>query len=147
MRPNKYQMTCPKCKYEFTYNNGYIDKNITRLGVEINERNQQFAKCKLLPEKEQRQRKRWAAELKVILMNKQKEIGELKAIRKVCDQQIRHYEYEVFKELVRERCGESVFRELLDLKDKELEAYKASGLMRHEYSRKGGSSITSINKL
>lgn len=147
MRPSKYQMTCPKCKYEFTYDNGYIDKNITRLGIEINEINRQFANFKLLPASEQRKRRDWAAKLKVILVTKQKEISELKAIRKVSDQQIRHYEYEVFKALVRERYGETAFRELLDLKDKELEAYKASNLMRHEYSRSGGCSITSINNL
>lgn len=143
----RYQMTCPKCRYEFAYDNGYIDKNIARLGAEINEINRQFANFKLLPEKEKRQRKKWASELKVILMTKQKEISELKAIRKVCDQQIRHYEYEVFKELVRERFGVIAFQELIALKDKELEAYKASGLPRHEYSRKGGSSVTGINKL
>ena len=147
MRTSKYQMTCPKCKYEFTYDNGYIDKNITRLGIEINEINRQFVNFKLLPASEQRKRKDWAAKLKVILVTKQKEISELKAIRKVCDQQIRHYEYEVFKALVRERYGETAFRELLALKDKELEAYKVSGLMRHEYSRRGGGSIASINNL
>ena len=31
----KYQLTCPKCKYEFSYDNGYLDDNITRLGIEI----------------------------------------------------------------------------------------------------------------
>ena len=31
----KYQLTCPKCKHEFAYNNGYLDRNITRLGCEI----------------------------------------------------------------------------------------------------------------
>ena len=147
MRPSKYQMTCPKCKYEFTYDNGYIDKNIARLAAGIREIHLQLADFNLLTKREKLQRKEWADKLKRTLAIKQKEIGELKAIRKVCDQQIRHYEYEVFKELVREKFGETAFRELLDMKDKELEAYKASGLMRHEYSRSGGGSITSINKL
>jgi len=33
----KYQLTCPNCHYEWHYDNGYYDDNITRLGIEIHD--------------------------------------------------------------------------------------------------------------
>ena len=90
----KYQMTCPKCHYEFTYDNGYYDKNIARLGVEINDIMRQLAEHNLLPWPEKKARTEWWLRAKKALAEKQKELAELKAIRKVCDQQIKFYEYQ-----------------------------------------------------
>ena len=143
----KYQMTCPKCRYEFTYDNGYIDKNIERLGNEIHGMCVQLARYKLLPPAEKAKKRAWRDKTLLDKAVKAKELSELKAIRKVCDQQIKSYEHLVFKELVKERYGEATYRDLLEKTTAELAAYKASGLMRHEYSRHGGGSVTSINKL
>lgn len=143
----KYQMVCPKCRHEFTYDNGYIDKNIVRLGAEIQEIIIWFAQYKLLSPAEKAKKKAYKDRLSLDMAEKQKELSELKAIRKVCDQQIKHYEYTVFKELVKERYGEAVYKEFLEKVTAELEAYKVSGLMLHEYSRKGGKSVTGVNKL
>jgi hypothetical protein len=143
----KYQMTCPKCRHEFTYDNGYYDKHIVRLGAEIQEITIWLAQYKLLPPAEKTKQKAYRDRLLVEKAEKQKDLSELKAIRKVCDQQIKHYEYTVFKELVKERYGEAVYKDLLEKTTAELAAYKASGLMRREYSRRGGGSVTSINKL
>lgn len=144
----KYQMHCPKCHYEFTYDNGYYDKNITRLGMEIKELNRQLAEHKLLPWPEQKRRTEWWLRAKKALTEKQKEIGELKAIRKVCDQQIKFAEYQIFRELFRDQYGEKAYTEMVAKVQKELEAYKVSGLMWHEYSRSNAlSNVTSINKL
>ena len=55
----KYQLVCPKCRHEFAYDNGYIDKNITRIGYEIEDIKAQLAKYKLLPYEEQIKRKEW----------------------------------------------------------------------------------------
>lgn len=143
----KYQMTCPKCRHEFTYDNGYIDKNIVRLGAEIQEMGIWFARYNMLSPAEKAKKKAYRDRLRVEMAEKQKELSELKAIRKVCDQQIKHYEYTVFKELVKERYGEAVYKEFLEKVTEELAAYNASGLMLHEYSRKGGKSVISVNKL
>lgn len=143
----KYQMVCPKCRHEFTYDNGYIDKNIVRLGAEIQEITIWMARYKLLSPAEKARKKAHRDRLALDRAEKQKELSELKAIRKVCDQQIKHFEYTVFKELVKERYGEAVYKELLERVTAELAAYKASGLMLHEYSRKGGKSVTSVSKL
>lgn len=144
----KYQVTCPNCHYEWHYDNGYYDENITRLGIEIQDIMLQLQKHKQLPKSEQYARTDWWLSAKRALAEKQKQIAELKAIRKKCDQQIKDYEYLVFKELVKEEFGEAKYKELLERTKKELEAYKTSGLMRHEYTRSNSKSgVTSINKL
>lgn len=143
----KYQLTCPKCHHEFAYDNGYIDKNITQLGHEIEDIKAQLAKYKLLPYSEQIKRKEWRLRALEAMAIKMRDIKDLKAIRKACDQQVNAYMYQVFKDLVKERFGETVYKELLEAAKKECEAYTTSGLMRHEYSRRDGGSITSINKI
>lgn len=143
----RYQMTCPKCGHEFAYDNGYYDRNIERLRNEVHLITVQLAQYKALPLEEKNMKQAWKQRLLLRKAEAEKELSELKAIRKVCDQQIKHYEHLVFKELVKERYGEAVYKELLDEMTKELEAYKASGLMLHEYTRKGGKGVTNINKL
>ena len=144
----KYQMVCPKCKYEFTYDNGYLDENITRLGNEIHDILCQLSEHKMLPYNEQRQRTDWWLRTKRALAYKQKEIGELKAIRKAGDQQIKAFEYQTFKDIVKNELGEDIYNSILEKTIKEIEAYKISGLMRHEYSRSAAkSNVTSINKI
>ena len=144
----KYQLTCPKCKHEFAYNNGYYDKNISRLGVEIQDIIRQLAEHKLLPWPEQKARTDWYFRAKRSLAEKQKELAELKAFRKVADQQVDIMFFKIFKELVKEEFGQEVYERLIDKANTECEAYQASGLMRHEYTRaRNKANVTSINKL
>ena len=144
----KYQLHCPKCNHEFAYDNGYYDKNITRLGMEIKEIQRQLAEHRTLPWPEQKRRTDWWFRTKKVLAEKQEEIGELKAIRKVCDQQIKFAEYSIFRQLFHEQYGEKAYKEMIEKVQKELEAYKISGLMWHEYTRSNAkSNVTSINKL
>lgn len=144
----KYQLTCPKCKHEFAYDADYYDRNIARLGVEINDINRQIAEHKLLPWPEQKKRTEWWLRAKKALAEKQEELAGLKAIRKVADQQIKFAEYAIFRQIFKERYGEQAYFEILAKVKAEMEAYQASGLMWHEYSRSGAkSSVTSINKL
>lgn len=143
----KYQLTCPKCHYEFQYDNGYFDKNITRLGNEIRDIELQLAQHNLLPYDEQRRRTDWWKRAKMALATKKKELGELKSFRKAADQQVDRMKLDVLKDLIQERFGTDARDELLAQADEELEAYKISGLMRHGYSRSGGGSITSINNV
>lgn len=144
----KYQVTCPNCHYEWHYDNGYYDDNITRLGIEIQDIILQLRKHKELPKSEQFARTEWWLSAKKALTEKQKQLAELKAIRKQYDQQIKAYEYQAFKNIVKEAVGEVKYKEFLEQMEKELEAYQVSGLMRHEYTRSNSkSSVTSINKL
>lgn len=144
----KYQLHCPKCHHEFAYDNGYYDRNIHRLGQEIMDITLQLQKFKLLPLEERKRKKQWRVRMTKILGEKEIEISELKAIRKGADQQVMRAKYEIFKDIVLERCGEQVLLEMLKEADKELEAYKVSGLMVHEYTRSNSkSNVTSINKI
>lgn len=144
----KYQLTCPKCKHEFQYDNVFFDKNISRLGVEIQDIILQLCEHKKLPKNEQYARTDWWLSAKRALAAKQKELAELKALRKISDQQLNHYKDQVFRALVKELVGEEEYKRLIDKTLEELEAYRESGLMRHEYTRSNAkSNITSINKL
>ena len=144
----KYQVTCPNCHYEWHYDNGYYDDNITRLGIEIQDIMLQLRKHKELPKSEQFAKTEWWLSAKKALTEKQKQLAELKAIRKQYDQQIKAYEYQAFKNIVKEAVGEVKYKEMLAQMEKELEAYQTSGLMRHEYTRSNSkSNVTSINKI
>ena len=144
----KYQIHCPVCHHEWHYDNGYYDEHITRLGIEILTITNQLREHKLLPKDEQYARTEWWLSAKKALTIKQKELAELKALRKMYDQQIKAYEFQVFKDLVKVYVGEIKYKELLQQMEAELEAYKLSDMMRHEYTRSNSkSSVTSINKL
>ncbi len=144
----KYQLHCPKCHHEFAYDNGYYDRNIHRLGMEIQQITKQLTDFKLLPLEERKRKERWRQQMRSILQEKSSEISELKAIRKGADQQVLRAKYEIFKDIVLDRYGEQAVLEMLKEADKELEAYKVSGLMVHEYTRSNAkSNVTSINKI
>lgn len=143
----KYQLVCPKCKHEFAYDNGELDKRITELGLEINSIELQIAQYNALPPGEKKKREDWKKRAAISRLQKTQEIKRLKAYRKVADQQRKHAELTLFQNLIKETYGDEVFREMLEKVQAEMEAYQTSGLMWHEYSRANGQSITSINKL
>lgn len=142
------QLTCPKCNHEFTFDNGYYDENITRLGQEIHDINRQLADHKLLSWPEQKARSDWYHRARRSLYEKQKELGELKAIRKMVDQQIDKVLIEILKDLIREELGERKGNALITKALEQVEGYKASDLMRHEYTRSNHKSgVISVGKL
>ena len=144
----KYQLVCPKCKHEFAYDNGYYDKHITRLGQEIYALTQQLQEYRLLPQPERQVRTEWLHRTKRLLAEKQQELGELKAIRKISDQQVNAMFIKTFKGLVKEEFGQEIYQRLIDKAHEEIEAYKISGLMKHEYTRSNSKAdVISINKL
>ena len=55
---------------------------------------------------------------------------------------------DAFKHLVREEIGDEAYLRLVKQAQADTEAYKISGLMRHEYTRANyKTAVTSINKL
>lgn len=142
------QMTCPYCKREFPYDNGKLDADISKIGQRINEINHELTCIKALPPSARRKREGRRKVLSMEITKLQMKISELKAVRKACDQQIKHYELDLWKGLVRERYGEEAFQSMLAMVQEEIKAYQASGLMRREYTRsQHKSNVTSINKL
>ncbi len=142
------QMTCPFCKREFPYDNGKLDREISEIGQRIAEINKELSSIKCASRAAQRSREGRRKVLILELSDLMVKISGLKAIRKAGDQQIKAFEYMIFKEIVKDRYGEKAYHEILEAVEQELQAYKASGLMRHEYTRSGAkSNVTSINKL
>lgn len=141
------QLRCPNCGHEFGYDNGYYDRNIERLGQEIHQILLQLSQHNRLPYWEQRARTDWWLRAKEALAEKQKQLAELKSIRKAADQQLRYAQYQIFRELVRERLGEAEYKKLTLEAERELDAYAISGQMWHEYSHAHGRNLTGSNKL
>lgn len=142
------QMTCPYCKREFPFDNGKLDHDISQIKQRISAINRELAAIKASGP---RARKAAEGRRKVLLMeltSLMEKSSQLKTIRKATDQQIRAYEYQAFKDIVKEMYGEPAFRKILSMVEEEIKAYKISGLMRHEYTRsQHKSNVTSINKL
>lgn len=144
----KYQMTCPKCKHEFAYNNGQMDAEVARLSAEVTSLIRQLSEHNLLPKDEQIRRTAWWKRTKARLAKAQEELAAAKAFRKVADQQVEKFMQDAFKHLVREYIGDEAYIKLMKQAEKDTEAYKISGLMRHEYTRSNAkANVTSINKL
>ena len=144
----KYQMHCPKCNHEWAYDNGALDEDIARLGIEVQTLIRQLEEHHMLPYDEKRRRTDWWRRTKAALARKNEALAKLKAFRKSCDQQVKAAEHLIFRQTVRECCGEQAYREMMEKARRGLEAYKVSGLMLHEYTRANYKpDVTSINKL
>ena len=142
------QMTCPFCKREFPFNNGELDQKITKIGQRITSINRELATIKASNPKARKAAEGRRKVLTMELTELMEKVSGLKAIRKATDQQIKAFEYQAFKEIVKERYGEAEYRKILEQVEEEIKSYKISGLMRHEYTRsQHKSNVTSINKL
>lgn len=146
---SKYQMTCPKCKYEFQYNKECYDKEISKLSVEIADITTQLHQHNLRPYQEQRINTDWWLRAKKSLSEKQKELAELKAFRKVANEEINRNKAGAFMKIVRSKYGDKEYFKLLDEAEKELEAYNyKKEIHKKEYTRSNSlKNVTSINKL
>ena len=144
----KYQMTCPKCKHEFAYDNGHIDAKIARLVAEQQSLQRQLTEHKMLPKDEQYRRTAWWKRTKARFAQVTEELSNLKSFRKSADQQLDKFKMDAFRHLVREELGDAVYIRLCEQAEKDCEAYQISGLMRHEYTRSNAKAdVISINKL
>lgn len=144
----KYQLTCPKCKHEFAYDNGHIDAKIARLAAEQQSLQRQLTEHKLLPKDEQFRRTAWWKRTKAKFAAVTEELTNLKSFRKLADQNVEKFKNDAFKHLVREKLGDEEYIRLVKQAEADCEAYKISGLMRHEYSKANyKTGATSINKL
>lgn len=144
----KYQLTCPKCKHEFAYDNGYVDAKLASLAAEQTSLQRQLTEHKLLPKDEQFRRTAWWKRTKARFAQVTEEITNLKNFRKLADQQVEKFKNDAFKHLVREYIGDEAYIRLMKQAEEDCEAYQISGLMRHEYTRSNSkANVTSINKL
>lgn len=141
-----YQLICPKCKHEFCYNNERYDNEIARLGHEIQDIILQRAEHRKLPYNIQRQRDDWWNRSRKALAEKQKQLQDLKARRKLANEQAHHNIDHFFRQLVREELGDEKYVQLKEKADKLAEAYSISDMRKHQYTT-GKTPVTSIGKL
>ena len=126
----KYQMVCPICHYEWHYDQKYYDDNIARLGVEIQTITLQIREHKMLQKHVQYQRTDWWLSAKKALTEKQKELAELKALRKIYNEQRNRNIDDYFKQIVKEEVGEETYIKWRQRADEEAEAYSMKDIMR-----------------
>lgn len=143
------QMTCPYCKREFPYDNGWIDRDISVKCQRITEINNRLAEIKALG-RERWDKYTWKRRCSLVkeLTGLQTEVTHLKSIRKACDQQLNQYRMQHIKMYVKERFGEDAFQSIMDAVEEDLKAYTVESLMRREYTKAPGrSTVTNISKL
>lgn len=144
----KYQLTCPKCKHEFAYDNGHVDSELAAYQARVAKIERLLTEYKLLPYSEQVRKKEYRQRLAAEKSDVCQKIQALKNFRKHANQERRRTIDSAFKKLVKEEIGEKEYVRLMEKAEAECEAYNISDMMRHEYTRSGAkSSVTSINKL
>lgn len=144
----KYQMVCPNCHHEWHYDQAYYDDNIARLGIEIKEITLQIQAHKQLPMYMQKQKTEWWLSAKKALTAKQKELAELKALRKIYNEQRNKSIDEYFKNIVREQVGLETYVKWREQAEKEAGAYTIKDIMKTPYSRANyKEGVTSVDKL
>lgn len=143
------QLTCPFCKKEFPFDNGALDAEIHKLGIRVSQLTKRLGEIKALPPyKKTIATKKERESLISELESRKGRLAELKAKRKVVDQQLNAYSFMLFKEIVKDKYGVEEYKRILAEVDEELQAYQASGLMRHEYTRANSKkNVTGINKI
>lgn len=130
------QLTCPFCKKEFPFDNGALDAEIHKLGIRTSQITKRLSEIKALPPYKKTVATKKERDSLISELNSRKErLSELKAKRKAVDQQLNAYSFMIFKEIVKDKYGVEEYKRILADVEEELQAYKASGLMRHEYTR------------
>ena len=143
------QLTCPFCKKEFPFDNGALDAEIHKLGIRVSQLSKRLGEIKALPAHQKnastkKERDNLIAELE----SRKARLTELKAKRKVVDQQKNLYAFMIFKEIVKDKYGDEEYQRILAQTMEELQAYQVSGMMRREYSRSPHKpNVTSSNKV
>ena len=145
---SKYQMICPNCHHEWHYDQTYYDDNIARLGVEIQRIELQLQEHKMQPKHIQYQRTDWWLAAKKAVTEKRKELTELKALRKIYNEQRNKNIDAYFKQIVKEQVGEETYIKWMQKADEEAEAYSMKDIMRTPYAKaRYKTDVTSVGKL
>ena len=143
-----YQFHCPKCHHEFTYDRDNYDETINELKNDIESIKAQFTEYNQLSYPEREAKKDWYYRTKRKYTAIQKELGKMKSFRAAANKQLQKTTDQVFKSLVKELIGEEAYIELMTKAQEELEAYKVSDMMKHEYTKASGrSTVTKVEKL
>ena len=146
MIPNTIQLTCPRCKHEFPFPYGQVDKEIHSLNLQ---RNKVIAKLHEI-NKRDFERTCGAERKKIIaeLDNLDSEIRRLKGIRKAASLNHDKTVFDNFKMAVLDVVGRDEYLRILEYAENESKAYELAQMMKRPYQRaRYKAEVVSISKL
>lgn len=142
---HKIQLTCPKCKYEFSFNLGDLDTQIMNLGKEIQTITRQLAEFKILSKEEQKAKLYWKKQTVFALQKKKEQLTKLKIKSKSVHDEVTRMNYHILKNVIKEFYGNEEFERCINEVIKRGKAYKISETMGiNNYTHSKGSIIKKI---
>ena len=141
----KIQLVCPKCKYEFSFNLGDLDKQILELGKDIQSMLKQLAEFKLLPSEEQSKRLHWRRQVIYGLEKKKEQLNKLKIKSKSVHDEVTRINYHLLKNVIKDFYGNKEFERCINEVIERGKAYKISNTMGIEnYTHSKGTIIKKV---
>lgn len=142
---NRIQLTCPKCKYEFSFNLGKLDEQILELGKDIQSMIRQLAEFKTLPYNEQKQKSYWKKQVVYALKKKEEQLKKLKIKSKAVHDEATRINYHILKNVIKDFYGNDEFERCINEVVERGKAYKISETMGiNNYTHSKGSIIKKI---
>lgn len=125
-RINNIQLTCPKCKYEFSFNLGDLDTQIMTLGKDIQSITRQLAEFKTLSKEEQKTKSYWKKQTVFALQKKKEQLTKLKIRSKSVHDEVTRMNYHILKNVIKEFYGNNEFERCINEVIERGKAYKIS---------------------
>lgn len=122
----KVQLVCPKCKYEFGFNLGGLDKQILELGKDIQSMLRQLAEFKTLSPEEQKQKLYWRRQVIYGLEKKKEQLNKLKIKSKAVHDEVTKTNYRILKNVIKDFYGDKEFERCINEVIERGKAYKIS---------------------
>ncbi len=120
----KVQLTCPKCKHEFSFNLGELDKQILELGKDIQSMSRQLAEFKTLSSEEQKKKLYWKKQVVYGLEKKKEQLKKLKIKSKAVHDEVTRMNYHLLKNVIKEFYGNDEFERCINEVIQRGKAYK-----------------------
>lgn len=134
----RVQLICPKCKYEFGFNLGELDKQILELGKDIQSMIKQLAEFKLLSPEEQKQKLYWRRKVIYAVEKKKEQLNKLKIKQKSVHDEVTRMNYHLLKNVIKEFYGNEEFERCINEVIERGKAYKISdtiGISNYTHSK------------
>lgn len=126
----KVQLTCPKCKYEFSFNLGELDEQILELGKDIQSMLRQLAEFKTLSTEEQKEKVYWKRQLIYALEKKKEQLKKLKIKSKSVHDEVTRMNYQLLKNVIKDFYGNNEFERCINEVIERGKAYRIADTMK-----------------
>ena len=130
---SKVQLTCPKCKYEFSFNLGNLDAQIMTLGKDIQSILKQIAEFKTLPIEKQKEKYYWKRQAVLALEKKKEQLRNLKIKSRAVHDEVTRMNYQLLKNVIKDFYGNKEFERCINEVIERGKAYKISETMNKDY--------------